>query len=56
MAASMMPYRELCAQAALNVGLPASVLDFERVLKSAANESNISSLTFTCMQLATLQK
>jgi hypothetical protein len=56
MVVSLMPFRELCTQAVVNVGLPASVVDFEKVLKSAASEANLSTLTFTSMQLATLQK
>jgi len=53
---SMMPHRELCAQAAGKMGLPMSLLDFEKVLKVAVSEGNLASLTFTTVQLATLQK
>lgn len=52
----MMPHRELCARAATNMGLPLSLLDFERVLKVSATEGNVASLTFTFGQLTNLQK
>jgi hypothetical protein len=52
----MMPHRELCAQAAANIGLPLSLLDFERVLRVSASEANVASLTLTFGNLANLQK
>jgi hypothetical protein len=37
MVLSLMPYRELCVQAAVNIGLPGNVLDFEKMLKLASS-------------------
>lgn len=53
--ATLAPNRDFCAQAALNINLPTTLLDFDRVLRLSAID-NTSSLAFTCSQLKALYK